>query len=224
MRHPPTKTVVTVAAAVGIYSLLVRPRMLRYGATDAEVEGDYPAANVIPAGRRGATMATTIDALPSAVWPWLVQMGCDRAGWYSWDRLDNGGKPSSDRIHPEWQEISLGDRMASLPDGSAWFEVAALERERFLGLRATLDLRGRPLAPDGPKPRIYTDSLWCFLLSELPGGRTRLVISGYDGSAPRPLHAVLNFLLWEPAHWIMQTRQWSNLRRRVEAAPAEEAA
>jgi proline iminopeptidase len=191
--------------------------MLRHGATDEEVRGEYQGADVIPGGRRGATMATTVEARPSEIWPWLVQMGCDRAGWYSWDRLDNGGKPSASRIHPEWQQIAIGDRMASLPDGSAWFEVAALEPERFLGLRATLDLRGTPLDPRGLKARVYTDSLWCFQLRELPGNRTRLVISGYDASVPRPFHAVMNFLFWEPAHWIMQTRQFSNLRQRVAA-------
>ncbi|HEY6689139.1 MAG TPA: hypothetical protein VI094_23345 [Propionibacteriaceae bacterium] len=53
-------------------------------------------------------MAVTIEAPPERVWPWLVQMGYDRAGWYSWDRLDNGGRPSVDRIYPEWQEVKLG--------------------------------------------------------------------------------------------------------------------
>ena len=199
---------------------LARPRMLHYGATKREIEDPYPGAEIIPGSRRGATMATTIDAPPSAVWPWLVQMGCDRAGWYSWDRLDNGGRPSAEEVHPEWQRIGVGDRLASLPDGSTWFEVAAIEPERFLGLRATLDLRGRPIDPEARRPRFFTDSLWCFLLEELPGGRTRLINSGYDGSRPRRFFGVMNLVFWEPAHWIMQTRQWQGLRRRVQNAAA----
>ena len=99
-------------------------------------------------------MAVTIDAPPSRVWPWLVQMGTDRAGWYSWDRLDNWGSHSADRIHPEWQEISVGDRLAATPDGSEWWEVAALEPERFLGLRMSLDLRGRPFDPRRTRPAL----------------------------------------------------------------------
>src|SRR5574341_1912563 len=126
----------------GVYALAIRPRMLRWGASDEEVQQLYPGAGLIPGGRRGATMAVTIDAPPSRVWPWLVQMGCDRAGWYSWDRLDNGGVASAERIHPEWQDLSVGDRLASTPSGSAWFEVAALDPERFLGLRAPINLRG----------------------------------------------------------------------------------
>src|SRR6266540_4220396 len=90
------------------YALAVRPRLLHWGGTEEEVRRPYPGSDVVSGGERGATMAVTIDAPPSQVWPWLVQMGCDRAGWYSWDRLDNGGRPSAERIHPEWQGASGG--------------------------------------------------------------------------------------------------------------------
>jgi proline iminopeptidase len=167
-------------------------------------------------------MAVTIDAPPSRVWSWLVQMGCDRAGWYSWDRLDNGGHPSADQIYPEWQHVSIGDRWASAPSGRSWFEVAALDPERFLALRASLHLDGRPFEPAGPRPRFYSDSSWGFALTELPGGRTRLVVSRYGSSHPRALTAIGDLVFWEPAHWIMQTRQLINLKRRAErqAPPA----
>lgn len=204
------------AVLIGGYVFGVRPRMLRWGATDDEVRRPYPGADLIPGGERGATMAVTINARPSSLWPWLVQMGCDRAGWYSWDRLDNGGVPSAERIHPQWQQIAERDRLISRPNGSTWFEIAALEPERFLALRASFDLLGRPFDPAGPRPRHYTDSLWCFLLNELPGPRTRLVVSGYAAARPKVLQAVLNFVFWEPAHWVMQTRQFANLQRRAE--------
>ncbi|HET7876011.1 MAG TPA: hypothetical protein VFN71_10885 [Methylomirabilota bacterium] len=209
-----------LALAAGAYALGVRPRMLRWGASDEEVRQPYPGADLIPGGQRGATMAVTIDAPPSQVWPWLVQMGCDRAGWYSWDRLDNGGVPSAERIHPEWQALALGDRLASTPTGSAWFEVAALDPERFLGLRAPIDLRrGRPFDTAGPRPAFYVDALWGFQLKELPEGRTRLVVSGYASARPRLLQAIADLLFWEPAHWVMQTRQFANLKRRAERQP-----
>jgi proline iminopeptidase len=198
------------------YAIVVRPRMRRSGATDEEVGSAYPGAHLVPGGKRGATMATTINAPPSAVWPWLVQMGCDRAGWYSWDRLDNGGVPSATELHPEWQEIAVGDRLLSTPNGKTWFTVAALERERFLALRASYDLLGRPFDPSGPRPRYFSDSVWYFLLNELPDGRTRLVVSGYGSAAPKLLQAFQDLLFWEPAHWIMQIRQFALLKRRVE--------
>ena len=206
-----------ISALAGAYALVVRPRMLRCGATEEEVRAEYPGADLMPGGKRGATMAVTIDAPPSAVWPWLVQMGCDRAGWYSWDRLDNAGVPSTERINPEWQDVSAGDRMLSTPSGVTWFEVAAIEQESFLALRAPIDLHGgRPFDTNGVRPRLYNDSVWCFQLNELPGGRTRLVVSGYAAQRPRTLLAIVDFLLWEPAHWIMQRRQFVNLKRRAE--------
>jgi proline iminopeptidase len=193
--------------------------LFRSGATDEEVMRVYPGADLVPGSERGATMAVTIGAPPSQLWPWLVQMGCDRAGWYSWDRLDNAGAPSAERIHPEWQEIAPGDHLASTPSGSAWFEVAAVEPERFLALRASFDLRGRPFDPHGPRPRSYSDSVWCFSLEELAGERTRLIVGSYASIRPRLAQGIGQFFFWEPAHWIMQSRQFANLKRRVEREP-----
>jgi hypothetical protein len=202
------------------HALLVRPRMLRWGATPDEVRGRFPGADIIPDAKRGSTMAVTIDAPPSAVWPWLAQMGYGRAGWYSWDRLDHFGKPSARRIHPEWQSLSVGQRLPATPDGRYWFDVAAVEPERFLALRVLTSGR-RQLDSAGPRPRSFTDSLWAFQLEELPGGRTRLIASVDGVSRPRLLAAVLGFLFWEPAHFVMQTRQFTNLKRRAEGALRE---
>jgi hypothetical protein len=210
--------------ALGAYAVVVRPQMLRSGATDDEVTEPFPGEDRVLGGRRGATMAVTIDAPPSAVWPWLAQMGCDRAGWYSWDRLDNAGVSSARRIHPEWQRVNVGDRWLSTPSGATWFEVAAVEPERFLALRAPIDLYGgRPFDTSRRRPRLYNDTVWGFLLKELAGERTRLIVSGYSAEHPRALVALGNFLFWEPAHWIMQRRQFTNLKRRAETRGREDA-
>ena len=74
------KLIALLGVSAGVYALAVRPRMLRWGASDGEVRGPYPGDDVIPGGRRGATMAVTIAAGPSRLWPWLIQMGCDRDG------------------------------------------------------------------------------------------------------------------------------------------------
>ena len=88
------------AMAATVYGVWVRPRLMRWGATDEEVAGPYPGAELVPDGERAATMAVTIEAPPDQVWPWLVQMGWDRGGWYSWDRLDNAGRPERPRGSP----------------------------------------------------------------------------------------------------------------------------
>ncbi|HEX8972996.1 SRPBCC family protein [Oryzihumus sp.] len=215
-RHPLATAALKAGAAGAAYLLVVRPRLLRWGATDAEVGADFPGRDIVPGGARAATMATTIDAPPARVWPWLAQMGTDRGGWYSWDRLDNFGRRSTSRLHPEWQAVEVGDRFAAKPDGSQWWEVAALEPERFLALRMSLDLRGRPFDPAGERPARFTDSTWSFQLTELPGQRTRLVVSGYWSLRPRWLQPLMSVLVLEPSHWVMQTRQFANLKRRVE--------
>lgn len=206
------------AMAAGAYALFVRPRMLRWGATEDELREPSPGSDIIPGGKRGSTMAVTIDAPPSEVWPWLVQMGNGRAGWYSWDRLDNGGRPSARQIHPEWQSISIGQHIWSTPNHEHWFEVAALEPERFLGLRASFTRGGQQFDSTSPRPASFSDALWAFQLEPRPGGRTRLIVTTYSASAPRMPWAVMSLLFWEPAHWIMQTRQFANLARRAEAA------
>ncbi|WP_412018716.1 hypothetical protein [Nocardia sp. KC 131] len=68
-----------------------------------------PGAGIVATGSRPATMAVTGEAPAGRVRPWLAQMGYDRAGWYSWDRLDNGSRLSAEQVHPEWQEVALGD-------------------------------------------------------------------------------------------------------------------
>jgi proline iminopeptidase len=213
------RTFTAVLLLGAVYALAVRPRLLRWGATEDEVRRPYLGAEIIPGARRSATMAVTIDAPAERVWPWLVQMGVDRGGWYSWDRLDNFGRVSTERIHREWQAIAVGDRFIARPDGGEWWDVAALEPGRFLCLRMSLDLRGRPFDPEGRRPAYSTDSTWGFLLEELPGRRTRLVVSGYWSLQPGWLQPILSILVLEPSHWIMQTRQFANIKRRAEREP-----
>jgi hypothetical protein len=100
----------------------------------------------------------------------------------------------------------------------AW-EVAALEPNRFLGLRGLSDLRrGRILDPAQPRPSAYTEGLWAFLLKELPGERTRLVISGYQAMRPRWLERLFNYWLYIPVTWPMQARMLAVLKRNIEQA------
>lgn len=208
-----------LAAVAAVYSLLVHRTLMRWGATDDELNSDYPGADVVPYGVRASTMAVTIDAPPSEVWPWLVQMGYDRAGWYSWDRLDNGGRRSATELRPEWQQqLAVGDYMkAWSPDGplDAW-RVAVLEPRHFLGLQGLSDLHGRVLDPALPRPAAYTEGLWGFRLGELPGYRTRLVVSGYQTFRPRWLERIFNYWIYPLLHWPMQTRQFANLKRNAE--------
>ena len=102
------------AAALGaglavVYVRVVRPRALRWGATDLEAARPLPGDGVVKKADYVATRAITIHAGPGQVWPWLVQIGSGRAGWYSYDRLDNAGVPSAAEIIPELQQLAAGD-------------------------------------------------------------------------------------------------------------------
>ena len=204
------------AAGVGALALS-RKRLRNRGATLAERRATLPGDEIFPGAKGRSTMAITIDLPPSKVWPWLVQMGCDRAGFYSWDRLDNGGRPSASRIHPEWQTLAVGDRVLCTPDGRFWFDVERLESERVLVLRSSIDLgRRQPFDTSEPRPRFFADGIWEFVLAELPEGKTRLVVRSFGIARPRLLGAV-NLVFWDPAHVVMQTRQLRNLKRLVES-------
>jgi hypothetical protein len=214
------RKITAVAAAAVVYAAWVRPRLMHWGATYKEVYGPYPGADLVPQGERSPTMAVTIDATPAQVWPWLIQMGGDRGGWYSWDRLDNGGRPSATTVHPEWQSLAIGDYVkywTSKGPVDAW-QVAALEPNRFLGLRGLCGLRGTPLDPGQPRPRAYIEGLWGFLLKEQPGGRTRLVISGYQAVRPKWIERFAFGWLYVPVVWPMQARMMAVLKRNIEQA------
>jgi proline iminopeptidase len=212
------KVIGSGALLLAVYGVWVRPRLNRWGATEGEVTGPYPAAEVVPGGRRAATMAVTIDVPPERVWPWLVQLGGERAGWYSWDRLDNAGHPSAREIHPEWQVLAVGDTVKYRKADEfvdAWV-VAALEPNRFLGLHGISDLRGTTLDPTKPLPSAYTEGLWGFQLSALPGDRTRLVLGGYEAHHPAWAGGMISFVF--PALvWVMQAKMLVVLKRNAEA-------
>jgi len=95
-------------AAVG-YLLIYRPLQLHWGATQEEVRRAIPGDEIQPKPVFNATRAITIHARPEAIWPWLVQMGYRRAGWYGYDWIDNDSIPSSVQILPQWQQLKVGD-------------------------------------------------------------------------------------------------------------------
>jgi hypothetical protein len=105
-----------------------------------------------------ATRAITIDAPPEAVWPWLVQVGCLRAGWYSNDLLDNLAHPSATTIVPELQHLEVGQSvsMAPTPSETTAFKVHDFEINRWLLWSKS-------------------DSTWLWRLSSQDGNQTRLV-------------------------------------------------
>lgn len=163
--------------------------------------------------------AVTIDAPPSAVWPWLCQMGWGRGGWYTarWvDRLlfpANG--PSAQRIEPELQDIAVG---TFIPDGppetECGFDVVRLERERALVLRSTSHL------PRSWRSRAQLDWTWAFVLTPVDGGRgTRFHFRSRWVTGPWWLTAS-GWLGVVPADLLMSRDMRRGVKRRAERSAA----
>ena len=116
-----------------------------------------------------STHAITIDAPPERVWPWIAQMGAGRAGWYSWDAIDNGGKPSSTSILAAFQTVAAGDIMPATPGARDAFVVTFVDPPRDLVLTV----------PDGHGGSAVA---WEHRLEPLDSNRTRLIVRGHASS------------------------------------------
>jgi len=165
---------------------------------------------LLPAARTQVTHSVDIDAPPEKVWPWLVQMGRGRGGWYSWDLLDNGGLASADEIEPALQDLSIGDVLPIKPNSPDGFAVLRLEPARSLVLGDTSLLPGRPGPPPGA-PR----GTWAFSLEPLGEAATRLVVRVRVDYA-RNLVTALVAPIVRAMHEIMERKQLRTLKRRVE--------
>jgi hypothetical protein len=138
-------------------------------ATTLEKCRPLPVDTLVPEPIFTSTHAITIDAPAERVWPWIAQMGAGRAGWYSWDAIDNGGIPSATSIRQNFQTVAAGDVMPATPGAADAFVVAKVDPLRDLVLTV----------PDG---RGGNAVAWEHVLDPLPGGRTRLLVRGHASS------------------------------------------
>lgn len=97
------------------YIGLIRPRQMRRGATQQEAASGLPYDDLVPNPTWSSTRAVTVEATPEDIWPWLVQLGWGRAGWYSCDWVDNGGKRSAWEIMSEHQNLQVGTKFPMSP-------------------------------------------------------------------------------------------------------------
>jgi len=164
---------------------------------------------LLPKARFQRTHYVDIDAPPEAVWPWLVQMGRRRGGWYSWDLLDNGGTPSVGRIVPELQTLAVGDILPIKAQGPDGFSVLVLDPPRALVLGDASLLAER----EGPHD-ITPRGTWAFSL-ERRGGATRLVVRVRVEYEPSSITALLRPLV-SGLHELMEQKQLRTLKRLVE--------
>jgi hypothetical protein len=193
----------SIAVAAMLYRLLLRRRILNWGATDAEAHARLPGDELLEEADGIATRAITIDAPASAVWPWIAQMGpSPRGGAYTYDWIENLlglDMHSADRVLPEYQHPQVGD---TLGYGKNRMRVERVEPQRVLATRSE----------DG-------NWVWTFVLDE-QDGRTRL-ISRNRFRLPT-LNAKIGMVPMEPASLVMERKMLRGIKRRAERLASEE--
>jgi hypothetical protein len=227
-----------VAAVAGGY--LLRRQGLRWGATAEEVHKPLPGDEVLPHPMLETTHAVTIDASAEEIWPWLVQMGHYRAGFYAdpswWDKYSDkylrslGRKeapesgygfrevPSDERIIPEFQDLKEGDTILDGPPGTAFFTVRLMEPNRTLVLYSDSHLHF--LVPrsirENPRYGIYGEFSWTFALEEKGERNMRLIVRTRAAWGPRLYRSLTKPFVLVGGEFFTTRKMLHGIRRQVE--------
>jgi hypothetical protein len=211
----------TLATLLTAFFVGVRPRYLRWGATDAELRMPLPGDGIIPDAARQETRAITIRAPMDRVWPWLAQVGQDRGGFYSFDLLENlvgCEMPTADVLRPDRQAWRIGDKLWMYPphraDGVGFATLRSYVPGRALGF-ATHAVGSSSNAGDGS---------WTYVLQPLGDGRTRLLIRGRGARGRSLLGVAFDRAVFEPVHFVMERRMMIGIKQLVEQGDRHRAA
>jgi hypothetical protein len=218
-REPFLAALAGAAALTALYGLVIRPWMLTWGTRRDEIYHLLPGDELLPEPQIHATHAVTIQAPPSIVWPWLVQLGQGRGGFYSYDWIENmmGLEiQNAERILPEYQDLKVGDSIPLAPDKSFSVPVAILEPHQALVLYG--DTRQ---ANDGSRPPVkrgeYLAVSWGFYLFPTGEGDTRLIERWKANWTPRPGNTLFYRLFLEPGAFLMERKMLLGIKRRAES-------
>jgi hypothetical protein len=195
---------VALATVVAGYLRILRPRHVRWGATDDEVRRPMSGDILVQDPVMTATRAVSVRARPEEIWLWLVQMGYKRAGFYSYDWIDNARVPSADHILPGFQGIKAGDVVPTGPRGEG-FTVVSLEPNRSLLMEVN-------------HPRFHV--MFSTLLNPVNEEETRLVMRVRAAVRFNPLTAVY-YAIFEPGDFVMMRKMMLGIKQRAEAMADE---
>src|SRR5215208_8280408 len=199
---------VVLAAVVVIIYVLTRPRISTWGATEVEATRTLPGDELVPNPTSTCTLAVTIDAPPKEVWAWLAQMGADRGGFYTYLLVENTllrlGVHNADRIHPEWQDIEVGDHF--------WFTPEDYPGPRQGPVIVGIESHQALILCEGESAK-NCPGTWQFVLDEQNDGGTRLLFRD-DGSS------FADGIL-EPGFFVMNRGMLLGLQQKVEGGPSD---
>jgi hypothetical protein len=207
-----------LAALLAVYVAVLRPWHLRWGTTVVEATEILPGDDLLQGNLGQVTRAITIDAPPERIWPWLMQMGQDRGGFYSYTPLENmigADMPEVHRLRPNWY--------ARVPGETVWFATP----KRFDG-------QGKMVAAIVDVPRAFvmvmpddwrrisdgghgSHGSWGFVLAPVDAGHTRFIARLRSGPPPNLRARLAGSLFWEPAHFVMERKMLLTIKRLAES-------
>jgi hypothetical protein len=200
------------AALIGFH--LLTPFLRRYrtqwGALDRELVAKLPGDELVPTPKWQFTHAITIHAPGSEVWKWLVQIGADRGGLYSYEGLENlvgCNIHNADQIIPEYQNLRAGDEIKIHPKAPG-MKIKTVEREAYILVHNDNRSEGNDS---------YINMTWLWYLDEVSPTRTRLISrSRNDYSPHRSNKLMMGPLLIEPISFVMERKMLIEIRKRAE--------
>ena len=203
------------AGLIVLFAAAVRRRIRGWGASRRERNEALPGDDLVPVQSQ-TTHGITLHASAAEVWPWLVQMGYHRGGWYSYDWLERrvgagdfaeGG--SATRVISELQLLAAGDTVALSQRGGP--SVALIDPPRSLVLHFRMNLFTAASAREGD--RAVLDWTWAFLLNPLDDTSCRLLVRTRAGFQPAALR-VLSLVI-DPVQFIMERKMLRTIEQRV---------
>lgn len=200
----------TVATAAAI---VLRRRANRWGATAAETDQPLPGDGLVPSPQLGYTRAIDIEAEPDVVWSWLVQIGHNRGGLYSYDWAENVigcDLHSIEEVRPELQQLAIGDVVRLGPDGYPCFVVTEVERPKTLVLIGADPRTSKPPTGDAPM------ATWQWQLNSTDRGGTRLLVRQ---RLSYPARFAPLWRLVEPITFVMEHKMLKGIKVRAERPP-----
>jgi hypothetical protein len=204
----------TVLIAAGlVYHLGLRNWCMRWGTTTAEAHATLPGDELFPAYIGQATHAITIHATPEKIWPWLMQIGQDRSGFYCYTFLENAfgcDMPKVERLVPAWRPRTRGETVWFCNprkfNGQGKMIPAVVEPDRaftMVGVKDWQSIQAGGHAQEG---------FWSFTLHPTNDGQTRLITRVRSGPPPTLGARLMGRLFWEPAHFVMEQKMLRTIR------------
>ena len=190
--------VVIAGGVTAVYLCFVRQWQLHWGATEEEARGAAAGDELMPDPDLVSTRAVEIDAPPSAIWPWLVQMGPGRGGAYTYDWIERRlgiDIRNTDRIIPELQDLKVGDE---IPMPGYTMRVERLDPERAMAIRSS-------------------NQAWVWSFELRPAnGHTRLISRNRFDFSAVPVKDKLAYPVIEPGSWVMERKMLLTIKQRAE--------